>query len=148
MELNHGSLAATTSSLGTFAAELTIAAYPIALRHGIHGSWFQLEVDLWTALVRVFEQWQHDTERQGQLGRFETWRENLLAELTDAAYRTTLSYKVQGSFLDLELSLFGAFRSVIEEICLAHGDNRLVGKPRLSVTESAQVFRGTTFQND
>jgi hypothetical protein len=127
MELNHGSPLEANNSLGLFAAELTIAAYPIALRHGVDGSWFQLEMDLWIALVRVFEEWQHDTERWGRLGRFKAWREDLLAELTDAAYRTTLNYEVQGSFLDLELSLFGAFRSVIEEICLAHEGDRLFG---------------------
>jgi hypothetical protein len=127
MELNHGSPVEANNSLGLFAAELTVAAYPIALRHGVDGSWFQLEMDLWIALVRVFEEWQHDTERRGRLGRFEGWREDLLAELTDAAYRTTLNYEVQGSFLDLELSLFSAFRSVIEGTCSTNGGKRLFG---------------------
>jgi predicted lysophospholipase L1 biosynthesis ABC-type transport system permease subunit len=36
--------------LETLAAELTDAAYPIDLRHGIAGSWVDLELDLWRVL--------------------------------------------------------------------------------------------------
>ncbi len=34
-----------------FAAELTEAAYLAALRHGVAGSWVDLELDLWHALA-------------------------------------------------------------------------------------------------
>jgi len=33
------------------AAELTEAAYPVALRHGTPASWIDLELDLWRTLV-------------------------------------------------------------------------------------------------
>jgi hypothetical protein len=37
--------------LDKFAAELTEAAYRVALRHGVGGSWLDLELDLWHALT-------------------------------------------------------------------------------------------------
>ena len=37
--------------LDKFAAELTEAAYRVALRHGVSGSWLDLELDLWHALT-------------------------------------------------------------------------------------------------
>ena len=42
--------------LDTFAAELTEAAYPIALKYGVLGSSLDLELEIWktlTALVRI-----------------------------------------------------------------------------------------------
>lgn len=41
--------------LDTFAAELTVAAYPIALKYGVLGSSLDLELEIWktfTELVR------------------------------------------------------------------------------------------------
>jgi hypothetical protein len=43
--------------LDTFAAELTNAAYPIALRHGLGGSWVDLELDLWRVLAETVKKW-------------------------------------------------------------------------------------------
>ena len=40
-----------------FAAELTNAAYPIALRHGVAGSSIDLELDLWRALGETVQRW-------------------------------------------------------------------------------------------
>lgn len=37
--------------LENFAAELTEAAYLAALRHGVAGSWVDLELDLWHVLA-------------------------------------------------------------------------------------------------
>jgi hypothetical protein len=42
--------------LDNFAAELTTAVYPVALRHGISGLWVDLELDLWKALVETIMQ--------------------------------------------------------------------------------------------
>ena len=39
--------------LDNFAAELTTAVYPVALRHGGGGSWVDLELDLWKALAET-----------------------------------------------------------------------------------------------
>ena len=42
------------SSLGSVAAELTVAAYPVALQQGLAGSWVDLEIELWI-IVRLLE---------------------------------------------------------------------------------------------
>jgi hypothetical protein len=44
--------------LETFAAELTCAAYQVAIRHGAPGTWLDLELDLWQALANTVKQWE------------------------------------------------------------------------------------------
>jgi len=44
-------------------AELTEAAYPVALRHGSKGSWVDLELDLWKALGQAVRDWQGQNSR-------------------------------------------------------------------------------------
>jgi hypothetical protein len=46
------------SRLDELVAELTQAAYPVALRHQQDGQWLDLELDLWQVLARTVEQWQ------------------------------------------------------------------------------------------
>jgi hypothetical protein len=43
--------------LEKFAAELTCAAYHVALRHGAAGMWLDLQLDLWQALADTVKQW-------------------------------------------------------------------------------------------
>jgi hypothetical protein len=43
--------------LGTFVAELTTAAYAVALRHGTGHSWLDLQLDLWKALNETVSSW-------------------------------------------------------------------------------------------
>jgi hypothetical protein len=43
--------------LDNFAAELTRAAYQVALRHGATGTWLDLELDLWRAVADAVKQW-------------------------------------------------------------------------------------------
>jgi len=43
--------------LDNFAAELTRAAYHVALRHAATGAWLDLELDLWRALTDTVRQW-------------------------------------------------------------------------------------------
>jgi hypothetical protein len=50
-------------SLESFAAELTSAAYPVALRHGSNGSWLDLELALWKALAETVKNWQLKLQR-------------------------------------------------------------------------------------
>jgi hypothetical protein len=104
------------SFLETLAAELTDAAYPIALRQGIAGSWVDLELDLWKVLNATVQKWGRESARAGRPIMFEVWRAALLAELTAAAYRAAVRQGVKGSFLEVELNLYRAFRSVIEEV--------------------------------
>ena len=41
--------------LECLAAELTLAAYRVALRTGTRGSWLDLELDLWKAMADAVE---------------------------------------------------------------------------------------------
>jgi hypothetical protein len=43
--------------LDNLAAELTRAAYHVALRLGAAGTWLDLELELWQALASTVEQW-------------------------------------------------------------------------------------------
>ena len=43
--------------LGTFVAELTAAAYAVALRHGTGHSWLDLQLELWKALNETVRSW-------------------------------------------------------------------------------------------
>ena len=88
------------------AAELTIAAYPIALRHGVGDSWVELEINLWMVLAEAVRNWQRQPPPCAWPGVLEA----LLAELTDAAYRSALKFGLRGSFLEMELGLYQAFR--------------------------------------
>jgi hypothetical protein len=43
--------------LDNFVAELTSAAYFVAIRHGTADTWLDLELDLWRALADTVKQW-------------------------------------------------------------------------------------------
>jgi carbon storage regulator len=47
----------TLESLDAFAAELSDAAYQIALQHNLADSWIDLELGLWRALVAKVKHW-------------------------------------------------------------------------------------------
>ncbi len=124
--------------LESFAAELASAAYSIALRHGEEHRWVDLELDLWRTLSATVQ------KRRGQVppaecsDEFNGWRAELLAELTEAAYRTSLRYGAYGSFWEVKLGLFQAFRLVTDNfLMLRHpcfvSDNNGVGGPRFIV---------------
>jgi hypothetical protein len=49
--------------LETFAAELTLAAYRVALRTGAPGNWLDLELDLWKALADTVKTWERELSR-------------------------------------------------------------------------------------
>jgi hypothetical protein len=49
--------AAWDGLLDTFAAELTHAAYHVALRHGAAATWLDLQLELWQALAVTVKQW-------------------------------------------------------------------------------------------
>lgn len=50
--------------LENLAAELTDAAYPVALRHGVAGSSIDLELDLWKAIGETVHRWEWRPSRQ------------------------------------------------------------------------------------
>ena len=57
MSGNPGATFNRDTLLENFAAELTNAAYPIALRHGMRGSWIDLELGLWRVLAETVKRW-------------------------------------------------------------------------------------------
>jgi hypothetical protein len=84
-----------------FAAELTDAAFQAASRYGVNGPSVDQELDLWRALGDVVR------KQQGP-GRARPRPENLVAELTDAAYRVTLEHGFRAPFVDVRLGLWEA----------------------------------------
>lgn len=42
--------------LENLAAELTNAAYPVMLKHGMGRKWLEIELDLWTAMIESVKQ--------------------------------------------------------------------------------------------
>ena len=44
---------AETVSHGDLAAQLARAAYRVALKHGIEGSWIELELEMWDVLAHT-----------------------------------------------------------------------------------------------
>ena len=80
-----------------FAAELTEAVFPVALRYGAPDSWLDLELDLWHVLAETVEKWNWKSPPDDSPGKFEVWRTGLLAELAHAAYHTALRHGTQGS---------------------------------------------------
>jgi hypothetical protein len=57
MSDNYGASCNQDIRLENFAAELTRAAYGVALRHGTAGTWVDLELDLWKALTDTVKKW-------------------------------------------------------------------------------------------
>jgi hypothetical protein len=49
--------------LENLAAELTNAAYPILLRHGVGEKWLELELDLWKALSETVKKLDRESLR-------------------------------------------------------------------------------------
>jgi hypothetical protein len=49
--------------LETLAAELTLAAYRVALRTRTEGTWLDLELDLWRALADTARTWGQELPR-------------------------------------------------------------------------------------
>ena len=45
------------TQLETFAGELTLAAYRVALRARTEGTWLDLQLDLWRALADTVKTW-------------------------------------------------------------------------------------------
>ena len=53
------------AELESLAAELTLAAYRVALRTRTGGTWLDLEFDLWRALADTVETWGRKSLRCG-----------------------------------------------------------------------------------
>jgi hypothetical protein len=53
MNDQHAAIAESNRAMEVFAAELTAAAYCVALRHGAGDNWLDLELDLWRAVTET-----------------------------------------------------------------------------------------------
>jgi hypothetical protein len=104
---------ALESARNNFVAELSEAAFQVAAWHHVQGASVDQELDLWHALDRVVRE-QEKEARWAARGK-----EDVVAELTDAAYQVALDHGFPGSFLDLELNLGRVFCRVLRENRLA-----------------------------
>jgi hypothetical protein len=52
--------------LNDLAAELTEAAFPIALRHGIGTDWLDRKIELWKAMTRTVRAWDSQAQVAAQ----------------------------------------------------------------------------------
>src|SRR5205823_13571908 len=99
----------------TFAAELTEAIFPVALRYGVGDRWLDLELDLWRALSATVEKCARASRGIGSPDQFAVCRKGLLGELADAAYHTTLRHGARDSILDARQGLYQTFRGAFRE---------------------------------
>jgi hypothetical protein len=104
MNLNHGAEAVRDRFVG----ELTDAALEAAARYGVQGPSVEQELELWEALGRVVQE-------QGEQPRGPEC-EQLLGELTEAAYEVALGHGFRGSFAEVELGLWRALRRAFAKV--------------------------------
>jgi hypothetical protein len=113
--------AAPESAPENFAAELTEAVFPVALRYGVGNRWLDLELDLWHALSESVEKCARAARGVGAPAESGACRNGLLAELADTAYHTALRHGTRGSLPRSQTGLYQAFRSAIGETVRSHG---------------------------
>jgi hypothetical protein len=116
MNDNHRAICDRDTLLESFAAELTSAVYGLALRHGMRGSWIKMELGLWRALAETLQKWTGEWPPTPSSDEFEAWQEGLLVDLTESAFYIAVKHGIKGAYLEVELGLYQAFRSVIEGI--------------------------------
>jgi hypothetical protein len=56
MTVDTSTTIARDASLDCLAANLTEAAFPVALRHGVQGSWLDLKLELWKTMSETVNQ--------------------------------------------------------------------------------------------
>jgi hypothetical protein len=113
MSYNHRAHLDRNNRLENYAAQLTRAVYPLALLHGLKGSWIKLELGLWKALAKTVQKWARKRPPPASAGEFETWREGLLVDLTETAFSVAAKNGIRGPFLEVELDFYRAFRLLI-----------------------------------
>ena len=116
MSDNPGAACNRDARLENFAAELTSAVYCMALRHGMRGSWLDLQMGLWRVLAETVERWAREEPPAGSSDEFRAWQEGLLLDLTNGAFDIAVKHGIKGSFLEVELRLYRAFRLVIRRV--------------------------------
>jgi hypothetical protein len=115
MSDNHAAACNRDIRLENFAAELTSAAYPLALRQGMNDSWIKVELGLWWALTETVEKWAKDWPPAESSDDFKVWQEGFLVDLTESAFCIAVKHGIKGSRLRVELDLYRALRLVIRK---------------------------------
>jgi hypothetical protein len=110
---NHRTDCDRDTGLENFAAELTGAVYPLLLRRGLKDSWLEVELGLWRALAVTVNKWAQQRQVVSA-DEFEAWRKGLLGTLTGSALSIALNHGIDGPHPEVESSLYGAFRQLIE----------------------------------
>jgi len=103
--------------LENLAAEFTGAVYPVALRHGLEGSWVEVELGLWRALVEALERWVPERPRAAPADELAAWRAGLLTDLTEGAVDVAVKHGIKGSRREVESDLYRALRLVVRICC-------------------------------
>jgi hypothetical protein len=116
MSDNHGAARNRDTHLENIAAELTSAVYPLALRHGMNGSWIKVELGLWRALAETVKKWAGKWPQARPADQLKAWQDGLLLDLTDGAFYIAVKNGINGPLLEVELGLYWAFRSVIRRV--------------------------------
>jgi hypothetical protein len=96
-----------------FAAELTHAIYPLALRRGLKDSWIGMELGLWRALAEALQCWDRQRPSAESAAELEAWQEGLLVHLTESAFYIAARNGIEGPLLKVELDIYRAFRLVV-----------------------------------
>ena len=65
MGFNETTCRDVDTTVEDYAAELTEAAYPVVLRHGVVDNWLDVELELWRALMGTVEKWERAWPRAG-----------------------------------------------------------------------------------
>src|SRR6516162_4398457 len=63
----------SANELTSFAADLTDAAYTVVLRHGIGGSWIDLQLDVWRVLAATITETPRSASRSPSAAEFYAW---------------------------------------------------------------------------
>jgi hypothetical protein len=99
------------ASLENFAAELTSAAYTVALRHGIRCSWIKVELAFWRAFAKTVKEW----PPRGSSHGFDVRWEHFMVNLTESASHSAVKHGVNGDILEVQLDLYQAIGRVAGE---------------------------------
>jgi hypothetical protein len=119
MSDNQGAACTRDALLENLAPELTRSVYPIALRHGMAGSWIKAELGLLRVLAETVNKWAQERPLAGSSDELEVWRQGFLVDLTEGAFYIAVKHGIKGSLLEVELDLYRAFRLAIKRSCRA-----------------------------
>jgi hypothetical protein len=101
----NANLAALTAAKDRLAGELTDLTYPVALRQGVNGFSIDVELEIWKAIQATLRR---APEPLLAMAFGAPAPDDVLARVTEAAYRVALRRGFRGAFLDLELGLWDA----------------------------------------